>query len=135
MQTSPLKSFALLARSWLMPRIFSHDSMPSQILLRPEQLRLVRTILAAYVPGYEVRVFGSRVTQRAKPASDLDLCIIDEPPVSATALRHLQDAFSDSALPFKVDVSCRSRLSDAFRRRVDASSVSLDDARSGVRTT
>ena len=29
---------------------------------------------------------------------------------SPTILRHLQDAFSESTLPFKVDVTCRSHL-------------------------
>ena len=107
--------------------------MRTQINLRPDELRLVRSILAAHVPGYEVRVFGSRITGNAKPASDLDLCVVDVPPLSAGTVRRLQTSFSDSTLPFKVDLSCWSNLNEEFRRLVDASSVLLEDTSAEVR--
>ena len=43
--------------------------------LAPEQLAIVRRLLATYVPECEVRAFGSRVTWTAKPHSDLDLAL------------------------------------------------------------
>lgn len=99
--------------------------MNTPLDLRSADLQLVRSILAAAIPSYEVRVFGSRVAGSAKSASDLDLCIIDVPPISPGALRRLQDTFSESTLPFKVDISLYSALNDYFRRLVDASSVRL----------
>lgn len=108
-----------------MPASFSSASTIMPIRLRPEERDLVRSILAAHVPGYTVLAFGSRVTGSAKPASDLDLCIVDDPPLPSHTLRQLQEAFSDSELPFKVDVLCWSHLSDRFRALIEASAVPL----------
>lgn len=50
----------------------------------------------------EVKVFGSRATGCARPASDLDLVVF--PPVARRELRDLRFAFEESDLPIKVDV-------------------------------
>ena len=44
--------------------------------LAPDQLAIVRRLLAAHVPECEARAFGSRVTGNAKPYSDMDLSLI-----------------------------------------------------------
>ena len=102
--------------------------MSTRLNLRPDELQLVRSILAAHVPSNEVLVFGSRVAGKAKPASDLDLCIIDIPPLPPDALRRLHDAFTESTLPFKVDLSVYSDLSDDFRQLVEQSAIRLNTA-------
>jgi len=97
---------------------FSTDSMRS-IDLQPDRLALVRTILWQLVPGLEVRAFGSRVTGTAKPMSDLDLCIMGESRLPSDAMDKVRAAFSESALPFKVDVVEWAALSEAFRAIID----------------
>lgn len=72
--------------------------------LSPEQLRIVRTILAAHVGQRQVRVFGSRVTGHAKPYSDLDLVIMGKDPLPDPIRAELMADFEESALPFRVDV-------------------------------
>lgn len=74
------------------------------IFLSKENLRLVRDILAAYVPNRPVYVFGSRVQGNHKPYSDLDLAIISKMPLDLSVLAELSDAFIQSDLPFKVDI-------------------------------
>ena len=49
-----------------------------------------------------VKVFGSRATGRARPASDLDLVVF--PPAPRRDLIDLRFAFEDSDLPITVDV-------------------------------
>nr|WP_272930689.1 nucleotidyltransferase domain-containing protein [Acetobacter persici] len=61
-------------------------------------------ILNEIVPDREVRVFGSRVTGKAKPFSDLDLAIIGNEPLSLGTRARLEEAFSESQLPWKVDI-------------------------------
>nr|WP_194299177.1 nucleotidyltransferase domain-containing protein [Acetobacter sicerae] len=61
-------------------------------------------ILNEIVPDREVRVFGSRVTGKAKPFSDLDLAIMGDEPLSLETRARLEEAFSESDLPWKVDV-------------------------------
>ncbi|MCS6787459.1 MAG: nucleotidyltransferase domain-containing protein [Thiobacillaceae bacterium] len=72
--------------------------------LSPEQLALIRAILAARLPQREVRAFGSRVDGRAKPHSDLDLVVMGEEPVADSVLAELNADLDDSDLPFRVDV-------------------------------
>ena len=87
--------------------------------LRPDHLELVKGILARQVPGYEVRVFGSRVTGKAKPHSDLDLVVMTASPLPPLRLADLKDAFSDSDLPFRVDVLDWQTLSVEFRAFIE----------------
>ena len=72
--------------------------------MKPEQLLEVKKILEQHVLGWEVRAFGSRVTGRAKPWSDLDLAIVGPEPMGLRRRGRLIEAFQDSTLPFRVDV-------------------------------
>ena len=53
---------------------------------------------------YEVWAFGSRTKFRAEPYSDLDLTIISDTPVPLKLLARMADDFSDSDLPWRVDL-------------------------------
>jgi type I restriction enzyme S subunit len=88
--------------------------------LAPRWLDEVRAIVARHVPDCEVRAFGSRVSGRAKPWSDLDLALMTSRPVPFQVLAALRLDFDESDLPFRVDVVDRSRLGESFRRVVDA---------------
>jgi len=72
--------------------------------VRPDYLKIVQDILSAHVPDREVWAFGSRVTGKATETSDLDLAIIGETPLEFETLAALRDAFSESRIPYKVDV-------------------------------
>ncbi len=91
--------------------------------LRPEQLRQVQAILHAHVAGREVRAFGSRVIGTAKPMSDLDLCIMGNDPPPPGVQDNLSAAFSDSTLPFKVDVVAWASVGDRFQAAIDQATV------------
>ena len=91
--------------------------------LAPEQLKTVRTILQATVPGREVLAFGSRVRGRAKIASDLDLCVMGNEPLSPSQLLELRSTFSDSRLPFKVDIVEWPKVARNFRRIIERDGI------------
>jgi predicted nucleotidyltransferase len=74
------------------------------IELTPEYQTIVLKILRQYLPDYEVWAFGSRVTGRAKRYSDLDLVVMSDQPLDFGLLGEIRDAFSESDLPFKVDL-------------------------------
>ena len=84
--------------------------------LRPDLFDLVRSILGKYVPEREVWVFGSRVNRENKKFSDLDIAIIGETPIEPLRLALLEDDFSESDLPFKVDIIDWAVTSDSFRK-------------------
>lgn len=89
--------------------------------LAPAELRLVRHILRKHVPGCPVWAFGSRVHGRnLKPFSDLDLAVISDKPLGLHVLIALRTAFSDSALPFQVDVVDYAAADVGFRSIINA---------------
>ncbi len=91
--------------------------------LRPDHLKIVTAILSRHVPEYEVRAFGSRVDGRAKPHSDLDLVVMTASPLAPSRLADLTDAFSDSDLPFRVDVLDWASITEDFRRIIERENV------------
>jgi type I restriction enzyme S subunit len=78
-------------------------------------LEIAKTILAEHVPEYEVRAFGSRVNWTAKEYSDLDLAVMTDKPLPIRKMARLKDAFSESDLPFKVDVVDWAATGDNFQ--------------------
>lgn len=81
--------------------------------LSESHLHKVREILKQRVPGCETRVFGSRVTGRSKPTSDLDLAVVGV--TDPEALSRLREDFQESDLPFRVDVVDWAQLTPEFQ--------------------
>lgn len=96
----------------------SAASRPTSLDVQPDHLEIVRRLLARHVPGLEVWAFGSRVSGRAGKHSDLDLCIRTASPLSFTTMGLMEEAFSDSDLPYKVDLVDWSAISEEFRQIV-----------------
>lgn len=86
---------------------------------KPEYLAEVRAILEEFVPGWEVRAFGSRVKGPAKPWSDLDLAVAGPSPMGWQNVERLIEAFQESTLPFRVDVLDWHEASPAFQAIID----------------
>ncbi|MCX2562026.1 nucleotidyltransferase domain-containing protein [Acetobacter farinalis] len=92
--------------------------MTGQIDITPEERAIVLRILNEIVPDREVRAFGSRVTGKAKPFSDLDLAIMGDEPLSLGTRARLEEAFSESELPWKVDVLDWAQVDADFRKKI-----------------
>lgn len=84
---------------------------------------MVSDLLQKHVPQYEVWAFGSRAKWTAKPHSDLDLCIVSDKPLSFSVLGALAEDFSDSDLPWKVDVVDWATTSESFRKIIERDKV------------
>ena len=92
--------------------------MTNRIDITPEERALVLRILNEIVPDQEVRAFGSRVTGKAKPFSDLDLAVIGDEPLPLETRARLEEAFSESDLPWKVDVLVWAQVDEDFREQI-----------------
>jgi len=88
--------------------------------IKPADLKTVQAILRRSIPDREVRAFGSRVSGKVKPFSDLDLAVMGSAPLPDSILADLKDAFSESDLPFKVDIVDWAATQENFRRIVEA---------------
>ena len=96
------------------------------------ELRILLTILRRHVPDRTVWAFGSRVTGKAKPFSDLDLAVLGDTPLSIDTLAALNEALAESDLPWKVDVLDWARTGPAFRQIIEAQHLLLQDGRREV---
>lgn len=93
-----------------------------------EELETVKRILKSHVPEFDVWLFGSRAHGRAlKPYSDVDLAVITNQPMNAPQFAELQEAFSESDLPFKVDIVDWSAASESFREVIRECHVLLQE--------
>lgn len=101
--------------------------MTGQIDITPEEQSIVLRILNEIVPDRKVRAFGSRVTGKAKPFSDLDLAIIGDEPLSLETRARLEEAFSESELPWKVDVLDWVLVDNGFQEIIRKNNISLKD--------
>jgi len=101
-------------------------SIPN-IDIRPEHWQIVRHILRLHVPNFAVWAFGSRAKWTAKPHSDLDLAVITEKPLPLSVSASLSDDFSESNLPWKVDVVDWATTSASFREIIARDKVILQE--------
>ncbi|WP_176596480.1 restriction endonuclease subunit S [Sphingobium sp. 15-1] len=100
--------------------------MKQPIDLRPDHARIVHEIIARHLPaGVSVRVFGSRAKWSAKPHSDLDLAVKGKGPLPRSALGDLAEAFSESDLPFRVDVVDWHTVAPSFQAVIDRDGLPL----------
>lgn len=90
---------------------------------RPDHLEIIRAIMRRHVPKRKVWVFGSRVTWTAKTYSDLDLVILGDEPLDLGVLASLKEDFSESDLPWKVDVVDWASTSESFRKVIKKNKV------------
>lgn len=94
-----------------------------------EEWRIVRDILRKHVPDHEVWAFGSRAKRTAWTYSDLDLAIITDQPLSLKVHGDLAEDFSESDLPFRVDILDWTTTRDNFRRIVENDKVVVQPGR------
>ena len=86
--------------------------------LRPSHWDIVCEILNKHLPDRKVLAFGSRATWTAKEYSDLDLAVLGDEPLLLNVKSALTEGFSESDLPFKVDIVEWARIDEAFRDKI-----------------
>jgi predicted nucleotidyltransferase len=101
-------------------------SLPAIDLL-PGEWEIVRDLLRRHLPEREVWAFGSRARQTAKPFSDLDLAILGNQPLTLATLANVAEDFSESDLPFKVDIVDWATTSERFRKIIESEHIVLQN--------
>ncbi|WP_295937342.1 restriction endonuclease subunit S [uncultured Xanthomonas sp.] len=98
-----------------------------QIDIRPDHWAIVRDILQRHVPQYAVWAFGSRAKWTAKEFSDLDLAIITDSPLPLATSAALAEDFSESDLPWRVDIVDWAETSETFRKIIERDRVVIKE--------
>lgn len=87
------------------------------IHLEEKHLAIVRSILSNHLDAaVKVLVFGSRVTGKHKPFSDLDLCLKGHQTLSLETITALNDDFEDSDLPIRIDLVDWNSITPEFQK-------------------
>ncbi len=107
----------------------SRDEAESPIAISPQEWRIVLSLLQRYVPECTVWAFGSRAKRLSRAYSDLDLVILGEGPIGIARMAELAEAFSESDLPWKVDLLDWAEASATFRELIRKEKVVLQDNR------
>jgi predicted nucleotidyltransferase len=89
------------------------------IVLTDKELAIVKAIILLHAPEATVYVFGSRCDGVPKQHSDLDLMFDDKLVLSIAKRAALAEAFSESSLPFQVDIVDVYSISDEFKALID----------------
>ncbi|MCY4520622.1 MAG: restriction endonuclease subunit S [Caldilineaceae bacterium] len=89
-----------------------------------EEHKMIVELLTRYLPGTVAWAFGSRTKSSGTPRSDLDL-VVFATPEQQQQVNGLRDAFEESNLPFRVDLSVWDDVSDAFRNHIEAEHVPM----------
>ena len=100
---------------------------PPEIAVRPEDREIVRTILARHLPPEtKVWVFGSRARgERIRRGSDLDLAVDAGMELSIRMQALLADDFTESLLPYTVDVLDLQIVSPSFKDLIEPDFVAF----------
>ena len=88
------------------------------IQLSPEHFQITKDILAQHLPSRQVCIFGSRAQGTARPTSDLDVLILGTKALHPSHRAELKLAFSESNLPFFVDLVEQARITPAFFEKI-----------------
>lgn len=103
-----------------------------KIDVRPDLWEIVRGILQKHVPQYAVWAFGSRAKWTAKQHSDLDLAVITDKPLPLAVSAALADDFSESDLPWRVDVVDWAATSESFREIIERDKVVVQETQQSL---
>lgn len=93
------------------------------VQMSPAEWAIVTGVLQRHVPGVRVWAFGSRARHTAKPYSDLDLALVVPAPLPLPQRAALADAFTESALPWRVDLVEWPETSATFRALIERDHV------------
>ncbi len=93
------------------------------IAITHAQKEFIQKVFQVFLPsGSTIRYFGSRVSGQHHQYSDLDIAIQSARPLEDGVIGNITAVFEGSDLPFRVDLSDYSSLSDEFRAIVDSTS-------------
>ncbi|WP_419925976.1 restriction endonuclease subunit S [Candidatus Poriferisocius sp.] len=92
--------------------------LSTAIDLTVDHQETVVALIQKHLPNTTAWAYGSRVKWTSHPNSDLDI-VIFAPPERLRQVSELRDAFSESNLPFRVDLFVWDAVPDTFRKNIE----------------
>ena len=94
--------------------------------LEKRHLDFILQVLQKNIPQAKFYIFGSRAKGNHKEYSDIDIAVkLEEETISADILGKILMEFSDSTLPYEVDVIDLNAIDDRFKNLIKDSLIEL----------
>jgi predicted nucleotidyltransferase len=93
--------------------------------LNQNHLRIVTSIIRGAIPEAEIFLFGSFARGCERSDSDLDIAIRTSAQIPFETLLQLNHLFSESNLPYIVDIVDLSSVSESFRLSIEKDLVKI----------
>ena len=90
------------------------------IQISENERKIIDDIISQLAPDCDVLIFGSRFHGKAWEYSDLDLAFVGEEKLGFDRCFDIKEAFSESDLPYRVDVLDYHAISPEFRAIIDS---------------
>ena len=97
----------------------------AKLYVSPEEEQEISRILRQRIPRIPVLAFGSRVQGNYRPFSDLDLALEPSVSLSLGKMAELRADFSDSNLPYFVDLVDLTTVEPAFKNLILKQTIRL----------
>ena len=85
--------------------------------LEDRYIDFIKNTIMQHLKEYKLYIFGSRVKNRAKKYSDVDIAI-DSKELTPAIKSHLEFIFEDSTFPYEVDIVDLNKISDSFKNLI-----------------
>ncbi len=83
--------------------------------ISPEDKQFIIDTISQHLPNAKIIAFGSRILGNAVQYSDMDVAIDQGAPVKLLKLSEISEVFSESDLPYKVDIIDYRRVTQEFQ--------------------
>jgi predicted nucleotidyltransferase len=100
--------------------------MNHAIAISAAEYKIIKTIFAETCnTDISILVFGSRTTGTHTPFSDIDICLKASKALPHALLSDLHRRFSESNLPYRVDLIDYHRLTPCFQKVINTHGINL----------
>ncbi|MDR0983576.1 MAG: nucleotidyltransferase domain-containing protein [Ruminococcus sp.] len=95
------------------------------IYVKDNELTIIKNILKKYLDFEDkILVYGSRIDEKHKQFSDIDIAIVSDK-LDILTLFNMKHDFSESDLPYFVDITDYNNTADYFKKIIDSNNVKL----------
>lgn len=92
--------------------------------LEQKYIDFIKETVSNYLNEYKLYFFGSRVKNKAKKFSDIDIAI-DSAELTFEKKSLLKFLFEDSTMPYEVDIVDLNKVTDKFKELITADLVQI----------
>jgi uncharacterized protein len=86
--------------------------------IEKKYLDQITGILKKYFNEEKIYLYGSRIKGISRPCSDLDIAVLGSEKINLKTLSFIEDDFSESDIPFTVDITDALRVDESFRNKI-----------------